>query len=419
MQTTRETPSAPSLTARLREEDGGAVILLVAFGMFVIVAAAAFAVDLGKQLRATAEAQSAADAAALAGAGVLATVPDAYPLARAEARLFALQNHVMGDPVHLGDGDVTLYTSSGHDSVKVVVRRTHGSPDGAISSIFGHFLGVDSLEVVRDAIAQVKETTGVPDCPMPFGIPDLWLEQPGGTVAGPNDEFDPGTDVYRSPAAYPNNYTGYQLPRDWGREVVIYQKSGGGGTYNPSWWGPWNPTANASRGNDFQQAVTGLSCGDWEDATYDQAVNTTPGAGQGPSTGCFTGGQGCGNNGTPLIQQDPQADWAMPGTSDYVAAGCTQSTGCMIRTQNGQIDQISASPRIRALPLYDPADVVTASPGNLTQASITNFIGVFYDRVENRPGGAKAVIGYVVGLVSPGEDDGAVGVTTRTVQLVE
>ena len=402
------------LTA-LHRDDRGSIVVIVAFSMFFVVAAAALAIDLGKQLTATAEAQAAADAAALAGAGALATVPGENELARTEAALFAEKNEILGEPVTL-DPDVDV-TFPGTDSIRVEVRRTSGSPDGPISSIFARFLGIDSMSVTREATARVRVTGSVPTCLMPLGIPDLWLEEPGGTVAGQNDVFDPGTDTYRAPSSHPQNFTGYQVPRDWGREVVIY-KSGGPGTFNPSWWGMWNSTGNDDRGTEFKRQITTKTCSpDWDTAEFDQVTYTTPGASQGPVSGCVGGGGGCGaDNGTALIQLDPNADWADPGTADYVAAGCTQSTGCMVRTENGKIKQISSSPRIRPLPLYHPEDVVNSSPGDHKQTRITNFTGVFFDRVE----GDGSVVGYVVGLVgAPDEDAPSSGVTTRSVQLIQ
>ena len=406
--------SLRSIRSHLARDERGSIMVLVALSMVLIFAAAALAIDVGKQITAAAEAQAAADAAALAGAGALAVVPGENELARTEAALYAEKNTIMGEPVTV-DPDVDI-TFPGEDSIRVVVRRTSGAPDGPIASIFGSILGVDSMDVVREAMAHVRVTGSTPNCLMPLGIPDLWLE-PDGSVAGQNDEFDPSTDTYRAPSSHPNNFTGYQLPRDWGREVVVY-KSGGPGTFNPSWWGMWNSDGNDDRGAEFKQQITTRNCSpDWDSAEFDQVSYTTPGGSQGPVSGCIGGGQGCGSdNGRPLIEHDPDADWAEPGTFAYNSAQCTQSTGCIVRQEGGSYVQISSSPRIRPLPLYHPEDVVNSKPGDHQQTRITNFIGVFFDRVESD----GSVVGYVVGLVGkPDENAPSTAVTTRSIQLVE
>lgn len=398
----------------LYRDDRGSVMAIAALSLVIIFGFAAVAIDLGMQATAAAEAQRTADAGALAAAGALATVPGANELAREEAVAIAAENQVMGESVTLDpDADVLF---PGNDSVRVIVRRNSGSPDGPFRTIFASVIGVDSLGVAQDAMAHVQVTGAVPNCLMPFGLPDLWLEDDG-SLPGPNDEFDPSTDTYRSPSNYPNNYTGYQIPRDWGREVTIYT-SGGPGTYNPSWWGMWSSQGNSTRGSKFKQQITTLQCfADWDSAEFDQTTYTTPGESQGPVKGCVGGGGGCGSgNGTPLIEQDPNAGWAEPGSQEHTLAGCQAGKGCMYRNEGGEIKQISSSPRIQTLPLYHPEDVVNSSPGNHQQTRITNFTGIFFDRVE--PSGE--VVGYVVGLLGPsGNSAPASGVTTRSVQLIE
>ena len=50
-----DTRAEQQMTKRFRGDDRGAVVVIVAFALFALIALIAFTVDLGKQLRATAD----------------------------------------------------------------------------------------------------------------------------------------------------------------------------------------------------------------------------------------------------------------------------------------------------------------------------------------------------------------------------
>ena len=117
--------------------DRGATIVLVALMLAALLGIAALAIDVGMLYNARAEAQRAADAAALAGAGSLLAVPD-DERARSIAIEFGNENRVQGDPVEVLDEDVDVdlvfpgglqrhleLESPGGRGVEVRVRLVH------------------------------------------------------------------------------------------------------------------------------------------------------------------------------------------------------------------------------------------------------------------------------------------------------
>jgi Flp pilus assembly protein TadG len=146
----------------------GAVLVLVAICMIVLIGMAALAFDFGYAYYATQQLQNAADSAAMAGAGKLHSSQSA---ARSAAIALAGANKAAGDSVLLTDnlsnnanGDVVLgvfssanltftATTTSPNAVKVVARRTAGSAGGPVSTFFGNIFGFSSLEMTRSAIA--------------------------------------------------------------------------------------------------------------------------------------------------------------------------------------------------------------------------------------------------------------------------
>jgi Flp pilus assembly protein TadG len=133
--------------------------------LFVLLAMAALAIDLGILYSATQQAQNTADAAALAGAGKLreGMDPDA---AVQEAITAAAHNAVLKDAVTLSAADVKVGawdaaaekvvdwdpTATGV-AVQVTVRRTQGSRNGPVPTFFAKVLGKQYMETSRTAIA--------------------------------------------------------------------------------------------------------------------------------------------------------------------------------------------------------------------------------------------------------------------------
>lgn len=93
---------------------------MVRLAAFIVVSATALALERTAELTARAEAQTAADAAALAGAAYLLRAPEDEPGARAEAVKFARLNPVRGSAPEVRPEDIEVDVDSG--TVRVRVR---------------------------------------------------------------------------------------------------------------------------------------------------------------------------------------------------------------------------------------------------------------------------------------------------------
>ena len=133
---------------QLRRDERGVSLVFVSIGFMAFLSASTLAIDVGLLMTARTQAQTAADAGALAGAVALAfnnrtdesssgpAVQSAVNAARATA------NHVVGEQVSINTSDVTFLPdpSGNMDRVKVQVYRTatRGNPVSTlIASMFG------------------------------------------------------------------------------------------------------------------------------------------------------------------------------------------------------------------------------------------------------------------------------------------
>jgi len=143
---------------------------MTAISMTAIVGFAALSIDVGMVYNVRTELQRTADAAALAATAVLGDYSEGDPLtdARAKAAQFAALNQVAGSGIDLAQSDVVFgrafideqtgkyvfqETDSSPNAVRVRVRRTSGSPSGALPTSFAKVLGIDSVDVAAQATA--------------------------------------------------------------------------------------------------------------------------------------------------------------------------------------------------------------------------------------------------------------------------
>ncbi len=157
--------------ARARRESGA----ILPFFMVAIVALLAFAAlstETGRVWQTKSQIQAAADAAALAGAGSLLS-PDFTAVdeggARAAAMAYGAQHSALNTNLTIAAADVeagswdmasqTFTAMPGNTdpdvmrSVRVTVRRDE-SVNGPIDTVLGRILGVDSISVDTDAVAE-------------------------------------------------------------------------------------------------------------------------------------------------------------------------------------------------------------------------------------------------------------------------
>lgn len=222
----------------LRSQRGsrrGAVAVMVAILMVVLLGCVALAVDIGHLYVARTELQRAADSAALAGALALGRDSDDSPFGDyytfseevySQAAKYAQLNTVVGKGTVVNhNSDITIgYLSDPHDlsaplqvvpldqcnAVHVIARRDSSNPNGKVQLFFAPIYGINSSEVSASAIAVLDDrfygyAPGEGGAAIPFSIDeDVWNDQiVNGN--GPNEySYDSETgDVLSSPDGTP------------------------------------------------------------------------------------------------------------------------------------------------------------------------------------------------------------------------
>ena len=153
------------------------VAVQVAVVLTMLVGFAALAVDVSAMYTVKAESQRTADAAALAAASRLSAYEEALDqgvtvetLARSAATEYTVGNAVLGQQLNLDENDVTFGhavhnpvtggydfqpNQTPHDAVRVAVRQTEDSSNGAFALFFAPIFGVCSADVSAEAIAML------------------------------------------------------------------------------------------------------------------------------------------------------------------------------------------------------------------------------------------------------------------------
>jgi hypothetical protein len=144
----------------------GAVMPIVAICLVMLVGCAAIAIDIGLLFDSRAEAQRAADSAALAGASAIFHYRDLSQAARRDTAIlravdFAGRNRVRGQAVEPAEVTVTFP----QNRIAATVTRE------AIAPFFAGIFGVETLRVSATAHA-VWFQGGTGDCLKPFGVPE-------------------------------------------------------------------------------------------------------------------------------------------------------------------------------------------------------------------------------------------------------
>ena len=382
----------------LRHNERGIVLVFVAVGFLGFFTVATLAIDIGMFMVARSQAQTSADAGALAGTVSLLfdnwddrsaggpAVQNAVVVARANA--------VIGQNVSVGPADVTFPTE---ERIRVDVFRD-AEHDNPLQTMIGQYFGVATADMEATATAEVVPAN-VATCVKPWAVPDKW-EEVTDPPWHPNDStFDmfyengpnkgdplPDPDVY-VPVTDNEFYTGYRpSPQgpDYGRQVVLK---------------PGNPQQSISPSDFFPIALEGGTGGDW----YRENIQGCwPGVAEiGEFTPIEPGNMvGPTAQGTDvLLMQDPNAFW-------------NSATGEVV-------SNYSPSPRVVVIPVFDPEVFEVGRQTGRIDIQIANFVGFFIeDMVGNN------VVGRIVsmaGLVrGDGEGEGAPeGSFLRAIRLVE
>jgi hypothetical protein len=166
---------------RRQDNEQGYTIVIMASMIVVFLGFAALSIDVGVLYSARASAQRAADAASLAGAFVFVTrgdldettTPKQSDVIKENAIKTAAQNKMLGAPVSIGTGDVTVDTAN-H---RVTVVVTQSQP-----TLFARILGENSANIRATAIAEAVVSANATGCLKPVFIPNTALFVGGGST---------------------------------------------------------------------------------------------------------------------------------------------------------------------------------------------------------------------------------------------
>ena len=153
----------------------GMALVFVGMGLLAFMSASMLAIDVGMFMVARTQAQTAADAGALAGA--VALVFDDFDDRSASgpavqnAVVAAQSNQVMRQAVSVTPADVTFPTQ---ERVRVDVYRTSGRAN-PVSTLIAPIFGIPTVDIRATATADAVPANAA-TCVKPWAVPDKWLE---------------------------------------------------------------------------------------------------------------------------------------------------------------------------------------------------------------------------------------------------
>lgn len=339
---------------RLVHDERGMMVIMAGLGLVVFMGAAMLALDVGMFMVARTQAQTAADAGALAGAVALyyddwnnrapsgPAVQNAITAATAEA------NAVMNTSASVQSEDVTFPQT---ERVRVVVHRSRGR-NNPLLPVIAPIFGITEVDLAAEATAEAAPANAM-TCVKPFTVPDKWIERQT-PPWDPTDTFDlvdkkgnplPNADVY-VPAGSPG-YTGYNAQRDRGIQITL--KAGTGNNIAPSFYYAWAIPLSTGA-SDYRWNVGNCNT---TVMRFGEELTPEPGNMVGPTR------QGISD----LIARDPNARW------DTV--------------HNRPVSSMTPSPRVVAIPVFDPVYYETGKQnGRTADLKAVNYVGFFIEGMQ-------------------------------------
>lgn len=374
----------------------GATLVLVGIAIAALLSVVAVAVDIGMILNARSEAQRAADAAAMAGAGHLLFANEDDPGARAEAETFGEQNDVHSQAVEI-DPDDDVEVDLGELKVRVTVHRD-GVRGGPVGTWFASIFGVENVDISAVAAAKVVPA-GSAGCTKPFIVPDRFADVDGNEIYNEDggDWYDPEVTGYGTDFA---NGDGQGYDNDVGRLIIMKDGNSGGNADeepHPGWYYPFDIPQTEEGLCSGGEEGQGAQCYEWaikncHPKIYEvgDIVVKENGAMVGPTK------QGVED----LVALDPDAVW-------------DESCSCVVGSKWG--DNWAASPRYGIMMAFDPS--IPYDPGK-NELTITNIMGVWFEGVYGQGGPNQEVHGRLLTATGIGTD-GPPAPMAMAVQLVE
>lgn len=372
---------------KLIRDERGMSLVFVGLGLMGFFAATMLAIDVGMLMTARAQAQNSADAGAHAGAVALAfedyddrtSTGPAVTHAVSEA----LANQVMGANVSVTPADVDFPPNPSipglTNRVRVRVYRDTAH-DNPLGTFIAQLFGTPTADISAVATAEASPSD-IPGRCLPFTIPDKWDERT-------NPEFDADTSYYDlfdrqgnsrgTPLTDPDyyadakkdDYTGYNRETDVG--TMIKLKTDPGTTVSPS---VYNPIVVPGTGTGAENYKNGIVNGVCPQTGWGSMLTLEPGGMEGPTQSGIE----------ELVAKDP---------------GAVFDTGC--NCIRGSIyNPPSKSPRVAAIPLYDPDYYERhQQTGRNVAFKVANYLPVFVDGMRGRE-----VIAYITTMAGEGQSD--------------
>jgi Flp pilus assembly protein TadG len=353
---------------RLAREESGMTYVFVGLGMMAFLSASMLAIDVGMLMTARTQAQNSADAGALGGAAAL--IFDDYDDRSATGPAVttaigaATGNQVMSKNVSVTAADVQFVNdpTGEPNRVRVTVRRT-ASRGNPVSTLIAQYFGTVTADIGAVAMAEAAPANAM-TCVKPFTIPDRWQEVQ--TPAwDPDDSFDmvdkkgkpiANPDIYIGPENK-SAYTGYNAERDKG--MLILLKADNGSKIAPSFYYPY-AMEGGNGASWYRENIAGCNV---DIMGFGDIYTPEPGNMVGPTA------QGMDD----LIAKDPYAYWDT--------------------TKNKVVSTKNPSPRIVAIPLFDPIYYDTGKrTGRNASLKFVNYLGFFIERMQGNE---------VVGRITP------------------
>jgi hypothetical protein len=359
----------------------GAITIHVAVALTALLMFGGMVVDQGVFFTSRRQAQTAADAGALAGAGELQLNPSGTANATVMAQHFAgTINGVWGQAVGTGNVSV-IYPILCPDKVdpnciRVDVyrglNRAGANQGNPIQTFMVSMLGIGQQRIRATATAQIAAGNAL-ECIKPWVVADRWTDNSGtgSNTSGwdQEDSFNPGVDTYTAASGFSAETDiglqlmlkgdGHDLSSGWNLEIDL-NGGNGGNVYNDEISGcpDWVPTVGLYDGS--------TSCTINPDhINYEKGcLNVKTGVKEGPTI------QGVHY----LVGLDSTASWDT--SSNSVTGGCTTAGTCQTANPLG----INLSPRIVPIALFSPQAYSDGGfTGNGGMARVINLLGFFIE----------------------------------------
>jgi hypothetical protein len=406
----------------------GATLAIIAVTMFLFLGLAALAIDLGMVKAADAQAQRAADAAALAGASAFidyansdASIIDSA--AHARVLEYALKHTIRTTHIEVNEVHDTVMLAD----LKVRVTITRSS----VPTWFANTFGISSVGVSRQAAAVAADAGVSSNCIKPFLLPDRWKEadrvrqdsvnfgvldasssdgeawfyQPDQvTSAGTKDSYVP-----YDPSNPSSDQTGYGSgPQgDRGLELMLKPQKG-----------------SSQRMGNFYQLLDPASYGD-SVPVKDAIASGCLSARIGDTVHISKDSSDLKDGGTTSSRQGVHALFVGNDDVPWDPAGHPAATM--------KYPDWTQNPRVITVAFYAPVGVTCVVQGESNpshypqckntkpQGTITlqNFARIFLDRDPGDTGPPENITARFIGFIGGGAGGPAVGPTVKVLRLVE